>query len=58
MDENTPVQITLAEWQALEAVVYAARALNEGSESWITIQQALDHLDKLRDLPPEELGNE
>jgi hypothetical protein len=50
------VEMTLDEWQALEAVVYAARAISEGKESWITIKQALAHLDNIRDIQLENKG--
>lgn len=48
VEDNRLVQINLQEFQALEALVYAARAKHEGHESWITIRQALEHLDYVR----------
>jgi|FreactTroBogLake_1042271.scaffolds.fasta_scaffold00277_20 hypothetical protein len=53
MVNDISIEIPFEEWKALEAVVYAARAINEGYDSSITIKEALENLDNLRVLPPD-----
>ena len=51
--DNEKFQISFEELQAIEALVYAARCHIEGNKSWITMEQSLEHLDKIRNLPQD-----
>jgi hypothetical protein len=47
LDENTR-NISLEEYNAIEALIYAARGLRDGRNTWVTVTQAINHLDKVR----------
>ena len=54
MSEEVNIIVSMEELQALEAVVYAARCQATGHKSWITVDTALAHLDKIRDIIEDE----
>ena len=48
------IEVDMEELQALEALVYAARCHVEGHKSWVTMEQALENLDNIRNIDPGE----
>lgn len=54
MTDDMTISITLKELEALEALVYAARCQKDGHKSWITVEQAINNLDKIRNIDPDE----
>jgi len=43
------VSVSLEEMEAIEILVYAARAEQDGQSSWVNLKQALAHLDMVRE---------